>query len=94
MTKVTVICGGDSAEREVSLRSGSAVAKALSEAGYEVQNLDPTSATIEEIVPCDVVFPVLHGAGGEDGTLQTELEKQGVKYVGSGPKASKLCFDK
>lgn len=94
MMKIHVVCGGSSAEREVSLRSGAAVGKALAEAGYEVQTLDLATAKIEEIVDCDVVFPVLHGAGGEDGTLQARLEKHGAKYVGSGPEASRLCFDK
>jgi D-alanine-D-alanine ligase len=94
MVTINVICGGNSAEREVSLRSGAAVAKALNEAGYEVRTLDAASATIKEIIACNVVFPVLHGVGGEDGTLQAELEKHGAKYVGSGPEASKLCFDK
>lgn len=94
MIKVNVICGGDSGEREVSLRSGAAVAAALNKAGYRVQKLDPVTAKIDEIVNCDVVFPVLHGAGGEDGTIQKELEKRGVKFVGSGSAASALCFDK
>lgn len=94
MPKVNVLSGGGSAEREVSLRSGMAVAKALEKIGYRVSNLDPVTAGIEEIADCDVVFPVLHGAGGEDGTIQAELEKRGVKFVGSGSKASALCFDK
>ncbi|MFA5003808.1 MAG: D-alanine--D-alanine ligase [Candidatus Saccharimonadales bacterium] len=94
MAKVHVICGGDSAEREVSLRSGDAVTRALKEADYKVQLLDSATATIDEIIDCDVVFPVLHGAGGEDGELQAELEKHAAKYVGSDPKASQLCFDK
>lgn len=78
----------------MSLRSGAAVAQALAEAGYEVRTLDSATVPIEEIVDCDVVFPVLHGAGGEDGSLQAELEKRGVKFVGSDEKASELCFDK
>jgi D-alanine-D-alanine ligase len=65
MPKVHVVCGGDSSEREVSLRSGSAVADALRDAGYEVAVLD-TSAKDEELKNCDVVFPVLHGVGGEE----------------------------
>lgn len=92
--QVHVLCGGTSAEREVSLRSGAAVAKALGVAGYDVEILDPATATMEQTIACDVVFPVLHGAGGEDGVLQAELEKHGAKYVGSDSVASKLCFDK
>lgn len=94
MIKVNVVCGGTSGEREVSLRSGAAVAKALEKADYEVMVWDSTSANIDEIAGCDVVFPVLHGAGGEDGTIQSELEKRGVRFVGSGSESSALCFDK
>lgn len=94
MKRVVVLCGGSSSEREVSLRSGSAVAEALKTAGYEVVVLDPATASFEEMVDADVVFPVLHGAGGEDGSLQAQLEKRGVRYVGSDADASHLCFDK
>jgi D-alanine-D-alanine ligase len=52
------------------------------------------SDNFEKIVDCDVIFPVLHGSGGEDGTLQAKLEKQGVKFVGSDTRASKICFNK
>lgn len=94
MTKVNVINGGNSAEREVSLRSGAAVTKALVAAGFSVGTLDLATATLDEMIDCDVVFPVLHGAGGEDGTLQTRLEEQSVRYVGSDSMSSRLCFDK
>lgn len=94
MTKVHIVCGGSSSEREVSLRSGEAVARALEGAGYKVKKLDLATANIAEIVAGDVVFPVLHGAGGEDGVLQAELEKQNAQYVGSGAQASQICFDK
>lgn len=94
MIRVNVICGGGSAEREVSLRSGDAVARGLKSAGFQVDTLDPTLNSIDEIADCDVVFPVLHGAGGEDGTLQAELEKRDVKFVGSGSAASEICFNK
>jgi D-alanine-D-alanine ligase len=93
MTKVHVVCGGDSSEREVSLRSGSAVADALRDAGYEVAVLD-TSARDEELKNCDVVFPVLHGVGGEDGQFQVRLESLGMRFVGSDSASSKLCMDK
>lgn len=56
--------------------------------------LDLATANISEIVSCDVVFPVLHGAGGEDGVLQAKLEKQNAQYVGSDSQASQICFDK
>jgi D-alanine-D-alanine ligase len=94
MTKIHVLAGGTSAEREVSLRSGASVAAALEKAGYEVALLDPADASIEQIAECDAVFPALHGRGGEDGTLQAALEKHQVRYVGTGSEASALCFDK
>lgn len=97
MTKVLVLAGGASNEREVSLRSGMAVTKALQKSGYEVDQYDPVvdernlSAVAKQY---DVVFPALHGAGGEDGTIQEELERLHIPYVGSGVKTSELCFDK
>jgi len=94
MTKVHVLAGGTSAEREVSLRSGASVVAALQSAGYEVVTLDPANISMEQIVACDVVFPAMHGLGAEDGTLQAELEKHHAKYVGTNSKASALCFDK
>jgi len=94
MTRIHVICGGDSSEREVSLRSGTAVTQALQKMGYEVSKLDLAVTALDEVVACDVVFPVLHGAGGEDGTFQRELEEHNTKYVGSDSMASALCFDK
>lgn len=94
MVTVHIVCGGRSAEREVSLRSGTAVAEALKSAGYDVTVLDSANATLAEIAACDVVFPALHGVGGEDGTIQAQLEEAAAKYVGSGPSSSRLCFDK
>lgn len=94
MVTVNVVCGGSSAEREVSLRSGAAVVQALADAGYKVRSLDLATSSMEEIVACDVVFPVLHGAGGEDGIFQVELEAKGAKYIGSDSTASRTCFDK
>jgi D-alanine-D-alanine ligase len=94
MKTVTVVCGGTSAEREVSLRSGKAVAEALQTAGYNVKVLDAAHATLADMTSGDVAFLALHGLGGEDGTLQIQLEGAGIKYVGSNPAASRLCFDK
>lgn len=93
MANIHVVCGGDSSEREVSLRSGNAVAEALRTIGHEVTVLD-TSDSDEAICTCDVVFPVLHGVGGEDGQLQARLEKCGVRFVGTGSVASQLCMNK
>ncbi len=97
MTKVIVLAGGKSNEREVSLRSGAAVAEALKKSGHDVQILDPADgldALLPKLKAADIVFPALHGAGGEDGTLQKFLEDNGIRYVGSDRWASALCFDK
>ena len=93
MTNVLVVCGGESAEREVSLRSGKAVAAALKQAGYTVAMTD-TSADDVELLSCDIVFPVLHGVGGEDGSFQKRLEDLDIPFIGSDSKASRLCLDK
>jgi D-alanine-D-alanine ligase len=95
MTRVLVLLGGNSDEREVSLRSGAAVKAALGQKGFEVAEFDTANAlTKEAVAGYDVVFPVLHGLGGEDGKLQAKLDGFGVRYVGTGAEASALCFDK
>lgn len=95
--RVMVLAGGDSPEREVSLRSGESVARALKQAGYEVSQADPAIG-LQKLLPdlksVDVVFPALHGSGGEDGKLQRFLEREAIKFVGSGSSASDLCFNK
>lgn len=97
--KVIVLAGGTSDEREVSLRSGAAVARALREAAneFEVTMLDPADG-LEKLLPqlkqADAVLPILHGFGGEDGTLQKFLEDHNIKYAGSDRWASALCFNK
>src|SRR5678816_2580155 len=82
--RVTVLYGGPSAEREVSLVSGRAVAQGLRDAGHTVNDVDvrPESLDAALATPADVVFPVLHGAWGEDGQLQTILEQRQVAFVG------------
>ena len=94
--KITVLYGGPSAEREVSLVSGKAVAQGLRDAGHAVNEVDVRPETLEAALakPADVVFPVLHGTWGEDGQLQAVLEKRGVRFVGSGSAASRLGMDK
>ncbi len=92
--KITVMLGGPSAEREVSLRTGMAVAKALRSLGHEVHELDPKDRGWVLPKGTDVVFLALHGTYGEDGTVQAELEKLGVPYTGCDPKASHIAFDK
>jgi D-alanine-D-alanine ligase len=93
MTNVLVLSGGISSEREVSFRSGAAVAKALQSKGYQVTMYDPQDGT-DHLPAADVAFPALHGLGGEDGTIQISLEAAGIPYVGSNPASSALCFDK
>lgn len=96
--RVAVLMGGDSSEREVSLRSGQAVAQGLREAGHDVIEIDiPDVAAVigcEALRGVDVVFPALHGGDGEDGHLQSLLDVIGVRYALSGPTASALAMDK
>jgi D-alanine-D-alanine ligase len=93
--KVTVLYGGPSAERDVSLVSGQAVIDALRAMGHEVFPSDISPADLTGLDhPADVVFPVLHGAFGENGELQEILEERGLPFVGSGSKASRLGMNK
>lgn len=94
--RVAVMMGGNSSEREVSLRTGSQISKALHEKDFEVRELDPAGkfiSNLEEFNP-DVVFIALHGKYGEDGTIQGLLEMLGYAYTGSGVLASALAMDK
>jgi D-alanine-D-alanine ligase len=92
--RVAVLFGGTSAEREVSLVSGQAVLSALQQAGVNAEAFDPATRNISEIKAYDRAFIVLHGRGGEDGTMQGALELLGVPYTGSGVLASALGMDK
>ena len=93
---VTVLFGGPSSERQVSLVSGAAVIKALREVGHTVfeSDVSPTDLSGLDHKPVDVVFPVLHGEFGESGELQEILEARRLPFVGSGSKASKLGINK
>ncbi|MGD0812970.1 MAG: D-alanine--D-alanine ligase [Verrucomicrobiota bacterium] len=91
---ITVMLGGPSAEREVSLRSGAAVARALRSLGHTVHELDPQQPSWILPPGTDVVFLALHGSYGEDGTVQEQLEILRVPYTGCGPEASRVAFDK
>lgn len=94
--KVAVLMGGTSAEREVSLMSGTAVLAALQRRGVDAHGVDVGY----DIVPVlaqggyDRAFIILHGRGGEDGTIQGVLEWLGIPYTGSGIMASSLAMDK
>ena len=105
--RVAVLAGGRSSEHDVSLASAAAVRDGLNAAGHTVVAVDLArdgrwSCAGEEValraggglLGCDVVFPVLHGPFGEDGTVQGLLELLGVPYVGSGVLASAACMDK
>ncbi|MDX3772543.1 D-alanine--D-alanine ligase [Chromatiaceae bacterium AAb-1] len=94
--KVAVMFGGNSAEREVSLRSGQAVLNALLDAGVDAVAFDPKTQTLSELAALKVqrVFIVLHGRGGEDGSMQGALQLLGLPYTGSGVLGSALAMDK
>jgi D-alanine-D-alanine ligase len=97
MGNIVVLCGGISDERPVSLRSGAAVAEALEVAGHTVTLFDTDEdfdKHLDAMKTADVVFPVLHGLGGEDGVPQSYLEQHGITYVGSDSASSRLCIDK
>jgi D-alanine-D-alanine ligase len=91
---ITVMLGGPSAEREVSLRSGAAVAKALRTLGHRVHELDVVAKCWVLPGRTDVVVLALHGTYGEDGTVQRQLEELGVPYTGCDSVASRIAFDK
>jgi D-alanine-D-alanine ligase len=93
--KVTVLYGGPSAEREVSLVSGKAVIDGLRSMGHEVFPSDVSPTNLSGLdQPADVIFPVLHGNFGESGELQEILENRRLAFVGSGSKASRLGMNK
>jgi D-alanine-D-alanine ligase len=98
MKRVVVLMGGASAEREVSLSSGTACAQGLREAGYDVTELDAgrdVGTLVRALTPApDAVFNALHGRWGEDGTVQGVLELLGIPYTHSGVLASALAIDK
>ena len=92
--EIAVLKGGPSAEREVSLASGAAVAKALRSLNYAVTEVDVTGYDVQLPERCEAVFIALHGAFGEDGQLQDLLEKRGIPFTGSGSVSSQQSFDK
>jgi len=92
--KITVMLGGPSAEREVSLRSGAAAIGALRSLGHEVEQLDPVDDAWTMPTGTQVVFLALHGTYGEDGTVQRRLEALGLPYTGCDSESSRVAFDK
>ncbi|MCU1412225.1 MAG: D-alanine--D-alanine ligase [Rhodoglobus sp.] len=95
-TRVLVLAGGISHERDVSLRSGRRVADSLSAHGLQVELRDPDATLLAYLRSSrpDVVWPALHGASGEDGALRGLLDFMGVPYVGSRADAARLAWDK
>lgn len=94
--KVGVLLGGISPEREVSLKSGRAVAEALQSRGWAVHLIDPADFRKNrcEFGAIDAAFVALHGEGGEDGAIQKQLERKKIPYTGSSPEACALSLDK
>ena len=94
--KVVVLMGGESAEREISLESGKAVHAALLKAGVDAHIIDYQKNSFRELINSgfDRAFLALHGRGGEDGTIQRELEAVGLPYTGSDALSSACAMDK
>ncbi len=94
--KIQVLAGGISHERDISLKSGRRVADALTEYGATVVIREPDSDLLANIAKDkpDVIWPVLHGASGEDGALRDILTLTGVPFVGATPEAARLAWDK
>ncbi|MFQ6616565.1 MAG: D-alanine--D-alanine ligase [Fidelibacterota bacterium] len=94
---MAVLMGGNSSERDVSLKTGEGVVEALKDLGHRVIPC-PYEGDIHSVLPflqeAEVVFNALHGGEGEDGTVQNILEAHGIPYTGSGPEASALAMDK
>lgn len=94
--KVAVVMGGPSAEREISIQTGTGVMRALTALGHDARSLDFDGRFVDavrEIAP-DVVFNALHGRGGEDGTIQGILDWLALPYTGSGVTACAISIDK
>ncbi|HEU4852964.1 MAG TPA: D-alanine--D-alanine ligase [Telluria sp.] len=94
--KVGVLFGGRSAERDVSIMSGTGVLKALQSQGIDAHPFDPGTQSLADLAAqkFDRVFIALHGRYGEDGSLQGALEQMGIPYTGSGVMASSIAMDK
>jgi D-alanine-D-alanine ligase len=91
---VALLMGGPGKERDVSLRSGAAVAKALRAAGAQVIEIDVTTPEITLPESLDLAFNIIHGTFGEDGQLQSLLHDRGIPYTGEGIEGSRTAFDK
>jgi D-alanine-D-alanine ligase len=94
--KIVVVMGGDSAERDISIQSGSEVLRALQSLGYDARSIDYDDRFVDAMrqLKPNVVFIALHGPGGEDGHVQALLEYLSIPYTGSGLEAAALSMDK
>lgn len=96
MSRVAVLMGGHSLERQVSLKSGARVDDALERLGHESLEIDVGADLVQRLAAArpDAAFVAMHGRDGEDGTVQELLELVGIPYTGSGPFACQRCWDK
>ncbi len=94
--QIALLAGGTSRERNISLESGAAVAKSLSDRGHRVSQIDPAHVELSDLdwSSFDVAFLALHGTFGEDGHVQQILEEIGIPFTGSDSVASRLAFSK
>ena len=91
---LVVLMGGPGSEREVSLRSGAAVARAFRGAGYRVTEVDVQGPDFELPPGTDLCINMIHGTFGEDGQIQSILDRRGIAYTGEGEAGSRIAFDK
>lgn len=94
ITKIALLSGGDSEERDISIKSGLAVYQALKNLNYEVSLIDPINTDLCTLVNYDAAFICLHGKNGEDGKIQSLLELLKVPFTGSASTASMLAMNK
>ena len=94
--RIGVLLGGQSAEREISLKTGRAVHRALLRLGYDAEPIDVDASLLQQLrdKKVEIAFVALHGPGGEDGTIQGLLEMIGIPYTGSGVRASAVAMHK
>ena len=95
--KIAVLMGGPGEEKDVSLKSGEAIKKALNHNGYDVTSIildTKLEKLVKDLLSVDLVFLGLHGNIGENGTIQGFLDALGIIYTGSGPLSSAICMDK
>ncbi|MBL6727921.1 MAG: D-alanine--D-alanine ligase, partial [Methylophilaceae bacterium] len=92
--KIALLSGGDSEERDISIKSGLAVYQALKNLNYEVSLIDPKNSNLCSLVNFDAAFICLHGKNGEDGKVQSLLELLKVPFTGSASTASMLAMNK